>query len=386
MAKTTLTQLAVDRLKPPATSRVEVFDRTLPGFGLRLSATGTKSWFVFFRVGNVQRRQTLGSLTDIPLVADARRLARQALDNAASGIDPSPVRQTRPADTVAAVVDQFITRYAKPRNRSWAGTDGILRRDVIPAWGLRDVQSITRRDVIVRLDEVVDSGRPGSANHLLSAVRKMFNWCVERGVIEANPCAGVRAPSPNHVRDRVLSDDELARIWVAAGTEAGTLGAFISTLILSLQRRSEVAAMRWQDVDLVARTWTLSAEQTKAKRRHVVPLSELLLAVLTSIPRTGTFMFTQLRGESALSGFSKLKERIDRLSGVTDWTLHDLRRTGATGLAKLKISPPVIGRVLNHAPEGVTARVYNHYDYAPEMQDALDVWASHVDRLNGEPK
>jgi integrase len=378
-----LTQLAVDRLSPPKTGRLEFFDSHLPGFGLRIADTGHKAWVLFYRIEGRQRRYTIGSLATHPKVDQARERAREILRDVERGIDPAALKAAVPArkaDTVADLVTKFIERYAKPKNRSWQETDRTLRLHVVARWGSRDAVSITRRDVLELLDELVDRGTPITANRILAAIRKMFGWAVERDIIPASPVVSVKAPGKEIERERVLTDDELTKVWQAAEMMGTIPAAFIKLLILTGQRRDEVSSMRWEDLDLAARVWTLPRESTKADRSHEVPLAPLVIEVLTSLPRTGTYVFTSTRGERPISGFSKIKARADTLSGFNDWRIHDLRRTTGTGMARAGIAVSTISRVLNHKEGGVT-KIYNRYSYLDEKRHALETWARKVESL-----
>lgn len=378
-----LTQAAAERLAPPKAGRAEYFDSQLPGFGLRISEGGTKTWQVFYRVGGRQRRYSLGTMAVLPKVEDARALARSALTEAARGVDPADAKAAAPPrqpDTVAMVAAQFIERYAKPKNRSWATTERTLARHVVSRWGTRDVTSITRRDVLDLLDDLVDQGFPVGANRVLAATRKMFAWAVEREIVTGSPAAGVNAPGKETERDRVLTDDELTRIWHAASSMGGVPGTFFRTLILTGQRRDEVATMRWADLDLEKRLWTLPRANTKGDRSHEVPLSPLAIEVLTTLPRLGEYVFSTTRGDRPISGYSKMKARLAQLAGFNDWRIHDLRRSAATGMAQLGIPVSTISRILNHKEGGVT-KIYNRYGYQDEKRRALDTWGRKVESL-----
>ena len=214
------------------------------------------------------------------------------------------------------------------------------------------VHDITRRDVLDVLDRVVDGGAPIAANRTLSAMRKLFNWCVPRDIIAVSPCAGVKPPTPERSRDRVLSDDELRLVWRAADKIAWPFGLLVKLLALTGQRRDEVAKMRWDELDLEAGLWTLPRERVKTDQPHEVPLSAASVNVLKSVPRIAgsSFVFTT-NGTAPSSGYSKGKRKLDALlpSDMPDWRLHDLRRTVASGMARLGIHLPVIEKVLNHA-------------------------------------
>lgn len=413
MAKIRLTQAAVDKVGPPAAGRIELFDTHLPGFGLRVSAGGHKAWVLFYRIGKRQRRYTVGTLASIPKVEDARDRARELLRDVARGIDPADTRDAEPAGppvTVKELAADFIERYAKPRNRSWHTTERRLALHVLPTWGKRDAASITRRDVRALLDALSSM----LANRVLAAVRKLFNWAVEREVLTIAPTMGVKAPGKEIARERVLSDDELAAVWRATEGLGDVAAAFVRLLVLTGQRRDEVAGMRWADVNLDKKLWTLPREFTKGDRSHEVPLSDTAVAMLANLPRKGTFVLTS-RGfrrvpgkpvaedrltdrDRPISGYSKIKTALNTkvaaimAEDATErgeqapteareaWRFHDLRRTVGTGLARLGILTSTISRVLNHKEGGVTA-VYNRYGYLDEKRAALDKWARHVETL-----
>jgi integrase len=223
------------------------------------------------------------------------------------------------------------------------------------------------------------------ANRTLANIKTFFRWCVERGVIERSPAERVRAPALEVSRDRVLTDDELRAVWTASLRNTGHYGRIVRLLLLTGQRREEVAAMAWSELDLAARSWTLPAQRTKGARLHMVPLSDLMIGELSAVDRVGRLLFQSTadpEGDRPFSGWTKAKLALDKASGVTNWRLHDLRRTAATGMARLGISPPVIERVLNHASSaGPLAAIYQRYDYAKEKREALEAWALEVARL-----
>jgi integrase len=225
-----------------------------------------------------------------------------------------------------------------------------------------------------------DRGNPIAANRVLAAVRKMFGWAVERDILTASPVVNVKAPGREIERERVLTDDELIAVWTAADTMGSASGSFLKTLILTGQRRDEVSSMRWADLDLTVRIWTLPRQATKGDRSHEVPLSPLAIEVLTALPRTGTYVFSSTRGERPISGYSKIKARAEKLAGFDDWRIHDLRRTAGTGMARAGTAVSTISRVLNHKEGGVT-KIYNRYSYLDEKRHALETWARKVGSL-----
>jgi integrase len=217
---------------------------------------------------------------------------------------------------VEGAVAQFIERHCKQANRprTIESTERLLRLHVVPQWRGRPVDSITRRDVLDMLDRVIDGGAPIAANRALTATKTFFNWCVGRDIISisASPCAGVKPPTAEHARDRVLNDNELSLVWRVADEIGWPFGPMVKMLIVTGARRDEVAKMQWSEIDLKSRLWTLPRERVKNDRPHSLPLSPLAISILKSVPRiAGPFVFTT-NGETASSGFSVAKRRFDK--------------------------------------------------------------------------
>ena len=384
--KQPLTDLLLRKLKG-GEERIEVWDAKFPGFGVRVSPSGTKSFVLLYRFRGLPRRITLGRYPVLGL-GEARNLAKEALNQVTRGIDPGQPKEEGPATFFfAEVVDEFVRIHCGRRNRERTRkeTARILQFDFVNRWKRRDVRDIGRKDVADVLDTIVERGAPIAANNALSAIRKLFNWCFERGIIVNNPCSGIKKPAKAETRDRVLTDNELHSIWQASETIGYPFGTLVQLLLLTAQRRTEVATMRWRDIDLEAGVWTIPGEVTKNGKPHLVPFSALALARLTSLPRLHeTFVFPA-RGNAAttFSGFSKLKAKTDHLSRVQGWTLHDLRRAAATHMGRLGVAPHVVERILNHE-SGVfrgVAGVYNRFQYVPEMRDGLERLAGHIEGL-----
>jgi integrase len=270
-------------------------------------------------------------------------------------------------------------------------------------WTGRQVGAIRRRDVVDLLDGIRDRS-PATARLTYSALRGLFAWCVEREMVASSPCDHVKAPPRPEARDRVLSDDELRTIWNGAEALGHPFAPILKLLILTGQREAEVAGMAWVEVDLNAATWTLPKERTKNGREHVVDLSPQALAIIRAVPKAGPLLFPARNAPARkharpnvelvarpVVGFSaakrildgdvtrKTKERLPT-ADLAPWRIHDLRRTAATGMAGMGISPHVIERVLNHV-SGVTGGlvgVYQRHEYRAERKAALAAWGTRV--------
>lgn len=420
-----LTAKRIETVKA-SSSRQEIPDGLLVGLYLVVQPSGARSFAVRYRYAGQPRKLTLGAFPAINLET-ARSLGAKALRVAAEGRDPAREKQDAKGDAkrhaaeeirgkrdlFENVAREFIERHAMKNNResTWRETARILgfKPDpdnagkllvvepqngkpptVLQSWSGRKVQDITKRDVITLLDTVRDRA-PVMANRNLAAVRKLFNWCLARDIIQVSPCTLIDPPAPERSRDRILSDDELRLVWNAAGADASPFGPLVKLLILTGQRLAEVGGMSWDEIDLANKLWTIPAERVKNGERHEVPLSDAAIEILTAIPRIKTtkgFVFTTTR-DVAVSGFSRAKDRLDGAVKASltkgakppeHWTFHDLRRTMASGMARLGIQLPVIEKVLNHSSgsfRGIVG-VYQRHGYADEKRQALDAWASFV--------
>jgi integrase len=317
------------------------------------------------------------------------------------GHDPSEERRTNKLDVIEHVVDQFVERDLKRKRRAESyinSTRGLFNNHVLTKWRGRDIKTINRYDAVQLLDTIADDGKPISANRVRAALGRLFNWCVERGIIEASPITRLPMPSAEARRERVLGVNEISILWPQFEVLGYPFGSLLQMILITGQRRTEVAHMRWVDVDEADRTWTLPSELTKAGRAHVVPLSFLAIDVLGEIRQSGLhtdslYVFTTL-GDRPISGYSLAKKRLDAavtavcgqagLAPLDHWTIHDLRRTVGTGLGKLGISRFIIGRVLNHADRTVTG-IYDRHEYLAEKRHALDAWARYLGNLTAEP-
>ena len=243
---------------------------------------------------------------------------------------------------------------------------------------------IKRAHVIRILDSIMAEGKPYRANRALASIKKLFAWSRDRGYIDHHPIDRLKPPGKEIARDRILSDGELAALWKNAAGLGYPFGPAIQLLILTAQRRGEIATMRWSDVNLDRATWTVPAAIAKNGRVHEVPLSEPALEILTALPRfVGADLVFTTTGTTPISGFGRLKERLDAAMGFSDWRFHDLRRTAASGMARIGIAPHVIEKVLNHQSGVISgvAAVYNRHGYEAEKREALERWKGYVQTL-----
>jgi integrase len=285
------------------------------------------------------------------------------------------------ADRVEDLVELHISEHAS-KKRSAREISRLLRREVISNWGNRSVHEIGKRDIIKLVHDVAARGAPSAANKLLKVIKTFFGWCLGRAIIEASPAQGLSSPARETARDRVLTDAELTSVLTAARQMNGPYGAIIELLALTGQRREEVAQLRWEELDLTNRIWTIPAARTKNAKPHMVHLSKQALAVLMRLPRLGSFVFS-VSGAAPFQSFSRFKRELDQRSSVFNWRLHDLRRTCVSGMARLGVPPHVADKVLNHQGGTISgvAAVYQRHEFLSERKEALDCWGAHVGAL-----
>jgi integrase len=373
-----LNDKALDALKPQA-KRYEVFDLHCPGLSVRISPEGRKTFNVKYRYGIRQKRLKIGVYPRVSL-AKARAQAIDAMRQVDEGSDPS--RRRQPGYTVEAIVSEFIRSYAKPRNRKWMESERLLNREFIATFGQTDIRDIKRPHVLEIIDAAVERGSPYQANRILASVRKLFNWCLERGIVEVTPIAGLKAPTKETSRDRVLTDDELKALLSACLNDTYPFRQYVPILLATATRRAELAEMRWSEIE--GDKWVIPAERAKNGKPHVVPLSGFARAKLAEVSRFTDcdFVFTTTH-RTPVSGFSKMVRRLSDGSQTSDWRLHDLRRTAASGMARAGVAPHVVERVLNHTSGTISgvAAIYNRYGYDKEKAEAIEAWGDFLSAL-----
>ena len=411
---TRFTDLYLKSLKP---LEKEYWSREGLGFAIRVLPSGEKLWYFNYTFEGHKRYMRLGSYPAVSLAAarDACEIARSKVK---SGVDPLQEKEAlaearRKAPTVGDLCTEYLERHAKQFKRSWQKDEWMINRDIIPVWGRRKAQDITKRDVVLLLEGIVDRGAPIQANATFALIRKMFNFAVERDILEHTPCHGVKLPAPKVARDRVLSEAEIRSFWnnlegCAMSNEVRRAFKFILT---TAQRPGEVIGMHTDEVK--GEWWLLPAERVKNKKAHRVYLSTLAREILAEAiadnkTREGVpegqdyvgFVFPspqrvkmQPIAPQALivalkralvspvldENFEPVLDEEGRpatvnLIGTAPFTPHDLRRTAATFMAESGEMDEVIDAVLNHAKLGVI-RVYNQFKYDAQKQAALESWS-----------
>jgi integrase len=281
------------------------------------------------------------------------------------------------------LVDTWRALHLVQRRARYAKEAVRALRHAFPRQWDQPAESLDRGTVVRALDAMAKTGRVSIAGRTVAYGRACFQWALKRGTVEVNPFSALPALGARPKRERVLSDDELAKIWRAAAAILTPFGPIVRFLILTGQRREEVAGMTWAELSEDRSTWTIAADRAKNGKPHIVPLAEPARALLSSLPEAGDLVIPGDRPPAPFSGWSKAKVRLDAAAGVDDWVLHDLRRTVATGLQRLGVRLEVTEAVLGHisgSRAGIVG-IYQRHDWATEKRAALEAWATHVERL-----
>jgi len=386
-----LTEITVQRLKPPDAGRLEVMDTATTGLGLRVTPAGTKTFFVLYRIKGerAQQRLTLGD-AGAKSVADARREAQDAIAMAREGKNPKLRREAAVAEnkaedaaTVAQLFENvardYVTKHAKPKLKESRAVELHIENRLIPAWGGRPIGSIRKADVIDLL-EGIGAKTPVQANRVFALLSRFFGWCVERDILTASPMAGLKKLYAETSRDRVLIEAEIRAVWQACDTVGYPGGALAKLLLLTACRLREISDLT---DDMIGED-VIELAETKNGRAHLIPITKQIRAALKAMPRfKGEYILTSTAGKRPMQNFADVKGKLDVASGVSGWTFHDLRRTAASNMARLKIQPHIIEAVLNHKSGTVSgvAAVYNRYSYLDEKREALERWGAEVARI-----
>lgn len=374
-----LTALLVDSAKVGAGKRRSTYwDHKQPGFGLRVTEGGHKSWVVVYRYNGRLRWLTLGTYPPLSL-ADAREQARKSLADIQKGTDVAEVKQEeRRGDTFRELTEQYIAEYAKIKNKP--GTlrekERVIKVDLLPSWGHRKAADITRREVIALLDEVAARGARIHANRVLALVSSIFNWAVAKEIVPATPAVRLVKPGHEQSRDRVLEDEEVRKVWRSLESEPPVFANIFRLLLLTGQRRSEVREMPWSELDLNSGWWTIPGERTKNKLTHRVALVGEALAILKSLEAAkgdSEYVFVGKDGVRPVVGLGKSLKRVVEHSGVAS-RVHDLRRTLSTNMGRLGVDESVISKVLNHVDKKNVTGIYNRHRYDEEKRMAMMKW------------
>ena len=362
MSKINLTDLAIKRLPIPDKGQKTYFDQTVPGFGVRVSQGGSKTFVVV--LGKNRTYRAIGKYPAISLKIARTEAQRRILAH-------SPNMLERPPVSHSEAFERFLAHCRrKNKERTVYDYNRVITRHF--SFGSRTLHTITREDVLTQLNRL--NKTPSEKHHAFIAIRAYFNWCVRQGLLEVSPVGNIAPTTANPSRDRILTDEELAQVYNEAKNHPYPFGPIVQLLILTGLRRSEVSALHkswFSDTTL-----TVPKEFTKNRHAHSIPVTRTVLDLIEPLP-------DQLFGNTVgttFSGWGKSKARFDKLVAVEDWTLHDLRRTFASVHAQIGTPIHVVEKLLNHISGSLSgvAGIYNRYSYLDEMRVALEKYEEHL--------
>jgi integrase len=378
-----------DALKlPRGKSDHIVWDDELGGFGIRLREGGSRHWVFQYKIGSKQRRMTFGKYPALD-AKKARERAEQLHAKVRLGEDPAGAKhdaRARAQETFEACAQKYLAWQRKEvRPSTYSENERHLLKNLSPLHGLH-IDKIDKRTIAAQLTRFATDGGPVQANRTRASLSKFLNWCLREGLVESNQ-AVLTNVNKERKSDRVLVDAELKQIWKAL--PENDYSAIVRLLILTGQRRDEIADLHWSEIDFDRGIITLPPHRTKNGREHVIPMSAMVTSILEGqIRREGRDLVFG-NGHGGFSGFSKAKHALDdaiasqagkNAKPMLPWIIHDLRRSVATGMAEIGIQPHIIEAILNHISghKSGVAGIYNRAAYEAEKATALNRWAEHI--------
>ncbi len=411
MPTANLTDRKIASLKP-GNELTEWFDESTPGFGIRVSPKGKKTWFVMYRFAGLRRRYKLGRYPDVSL-EKARTKARKALSEVSDSKDPVQEkkaeealikRERLEAKTFSELSKLYIEEYAKLNKRSWEEDERIIDKLLKPEFGSLNVKEIVRSHVRSFLRNMAVK-TPVQANRSQACLRKIFNWAIKEEIVdmEGNPAAGISSPGGREKpKERNLSDDEIKAVWNELEKDSTAPKKALQLILLTGQRPGEVVGLPWEEINLNDALWMLPGSRAKNGLTNIIPLSNQAIRIIEKQREAlesqmkkrekrrqkvsqSAFVFPcrHLTKDKPMTVYAIDQEaqNISKDLGIPGFAPHDLRRTCSTKLGEMLIPGHLIDRITNHKPTGITDRVYNKYDYLREKQEALNAWGARLSRI-----
>jgi integrase len=373
----------------PREKRYDVTDARRAGLQLRVFPSGEKSFQFRYTLNGLTRRLTLGPYPALTL-AEAHFKHAEAERLLCLGKNPADLvlaanRAEREAGTVAELAEEFMRRHVKPNRKRPEQMQQMLNANVLPYWRNKKAKEITARDVVLLLDKIVDRGSKVMANRVASAVSQMFKFGVLRGIVSGSPCVALTRPGGRERdRERRLTESEVKTFWETLDTaEISPPIRALRLLLVTGQRRGELARAKWEDIDLNQNRWKIPADNSKNGRAHELPLSKLAAELFSELNQHANgsdwVLPSPTKDDEPIldRSISRAVRNNEKRFGIAHFTPHDLRRTAASMMSMLGVARLYVSKVLNHADEATTA-IYDRHDYWKEKQAALDQLATYL--------
>ncbi|MDJ0955506.1 MAG: tyrosine-type recombinase/integrase [Arenicellales bacterium] len=368
----------LEQVQPPLQGRVDYFDtakiRKGVNFGIRVSYSGTKTWNLIYRKDGKWQRYKIGSYPTTGY-DDARQIATTIAGELLTGENDVALAKEKRVPTFSDLAQDYLENYAKKNKASWKRDEQLINNELLPLFGDVSFNSITRFNLVDRLEDIKDSGRPIWANRTLQVIRRMYNWSLNHRlygeILPYNPFLGIPKPSVEVERDRVLNADEIRKAWEGYSSLTSPLDSAFKLLFVTAQRRSEVCQMRWDEIDGI--WWTIPPERSKHNLPHRVPLSEMALAELEKARSASDEWVFSNQGKPATNTFDYAHNKVRKAANIKDFRIHDIRRTVATNMVAMGIASENVGKVLNYASRDV-GRVSDTQSFDADKQKALQAW------------
>ena len=354
-------------IKPPEKGRKSYGD--VNGLSLRVTSTNQKSWSIQYRVNGRKMRLTLGNYPTLSL-KDARQLTTEKLNSIYKGQDPQNEKNEAKINNFAYFVELYMEKHVRINLKSKYEVERIFNNYFVSKLGRIAINQITKQHILRITDDLVAKGKGVQANRLLSYIKSMFKWCVQRDYLTINPIDSLVKPYKEKSRDRVLTLQEIKAIYEACSQVDPIQGYLIKFLILSGQRINEITNLKWSDIK--GESFEIPKELSKNMHKIITPLTIHMKSVLSKMSQRDTYIFSY-DGSKPLNCFNQLKKRLISYSGVTNWTYHDFRRSMGTFLGDHGFNKDKIMTVLNHTDSSVTS-IYNRSHQFKQKLEALNFW------------
>lgn len=384
------TALAINQIKPQE-KRYLVYETGGKGFALRVAPSGTVTYLFVYRFEKKLKYFTIGKASEISL-KEARKRLKDAKQQLECGVDPSLAKQLKALEnledpTIHKLTNEYLEKWAKPRKRSWQEDERLIQKEILPKWGKRKASSIKRREIILLLEEIAARGAPIVANRTFALVRRIYNFAIERDILDQTPCLRVKPISQEAQRDRVLNHEELHEFWqkLPQSKMSDEVQILLKIMLATAQRKGEIVSAQWVHFDFNQRWWTIPAAQAKNGKSHRVYLSDMTIGLLKQLKElnpTSEYLFPSPTRNTHMTPdcISRAIHRSREIFGLKQFSAHDLRRTAASHMTAIGIPRLVVSKILNHVEKSVTA-VYDRHSYDNEKQQALILWTAQLKKI-----